>query len=48
MKFFALQLLGMAIAFAPTPHEWEGLFGYVAGSLMIYAMAARRIGGWWL
>lgn len=48
MQFIAVQLLGVAIACSPAPAGWEGFFGYVAGSTIIYASAAMRMGRWWM
>jgi uncharacterized membrane protein len=46
--FVGLQIIGLGIAFTPWPIEWAPFMAYVSGSLIVYCIAARRLGGWWL
>lgn len=47
--FIGIQLCGIALALSPTPDFiGDGLKGYFSATMIVYGMAARRLGGWWL
>jgi hypothetical protein len=50
MQFVGLQLIGIGLSFigGSLPIEWQPGCAFISSTLIVYGMAARRIGGWWI